>query len=299
MKFVLFILFLLNVSIFANPIFKDKGAKYSLNLEVGQRTDNIDWNINQVNDNPNILSELTWSDVESYYGKIELYGVEGAYRLKINYSRSFEAYAGENQDSDYNLDDRQGEYSRSNNKTNGSYFEDYSISIGENYNLDKSSNVVFWLGYEVNNQFLRINEGTQTIGSADLTGLDSSYDSTWKGFNAGLEYELSYSSFEINTNIFYHWLNYKAKANWNLRTDFEHPVSFEHEIGDATGISYGIDVKYKWNKDITLFSTFDYLKYEGQNGSNTQYTTSGIKGDAINEANWESSKISFGINIRF
>mgnify|MGYP000559480334 CR=1 FL=1 len=179
-------------------------------------------------------------------------------------------------------------------------FEDFGISVGENYHISTNSDIIFWFGYEQKKQFLKINDGTQTIGSADLTGLDSSYDSTWKGLNVGLEHSFKYSHFKIKTNLFYHWMKYEAKANWNLSSSFQKPLSFEHEVNNATGLSYGLAIEYKLSKSTTLFTAYDKIDYTGKDGSNKQYLSDGsIGGSVLNEVNWESDKIAFGVTIKF
>ena len=187
MNKILILSLLLVLNLFAQQS-KQLSANYSLSFETGQRVDNLDWNINQLNDNPNILLELTWDDVTSYYGKLELHGEEGPYRLKVSYSRSLDAHEGDNQDSDYASDNRQDEYSRSNNGAEDSYFEDFAISVGQSYDITSNSNLIFWLGYEQNKQYLKMNNGYQTIDTntpsnvGSFANLNSTYDSTWKGF---------------------------------------------------------------------------------------------------------------------
>lgn len=307
MKNILLSMFLLCINLFAVDTQK-VGANYSLGFEIGERTDELLWNIgnadfisNGITYHPDILSELQWNDISSYYSKIELLGEEGRYRLKINYLKSMDSKSGTNQDSDYYFSGRTGEFSRSNNKTEGSYFEDYSISIGDNYKLGKTSDLTFWLGYEVNNQYLNINNGTQTIGGPlDLTGLNSSYDTQWKGFFAKLDYGYKFSKFNINANIEYHYMEYLAEANWNLRDDLEHPVSFKHSADDANGIGYGLDMSYILNDSTKLFINYNKKEYKIKNGKAINYNSNGTTGSAyLNEVIYDSEKVSLGIVYKF
>lgn len=307
MKKIIFICFIVISNIFG---FEDNkiDAQYSYNIEVGERTDNIVWNIGNVDYvtggntyHPNILSELSWKDIKSYYGKLELYGEDGDYRLKLNYLKSLDSNSGSNQDSDYYYNNRTGEFSRSNNKANDSYFEDYSIWLGENYNFSKSSNFIFWLGYEVNKQFLKINNGTQTIGGPiSLLGLNSTYDTKWTGYFTGLEYSYSMSSFRFNTNIMYHKLSYEAYANWNLRSDLEHPISFKHSSKNGYGIGYEIKLSYIFNNTITIFSNYTKKIFSVKNGQAMNYNSDGSIGFAyLNNVKLETNMISIGIHYKF
>lgn len=311
MNKIFLVIFLVSLNLFAFDNQKI-GANYSLGFEIGERTDELLWNIgnadfisNGITYHPDILSELQWNDISSYYGKVELLGEEGRYRLKINYLKSMDSKSGANQDSDYYFSGRTGEFSRSNNKIEGSYFEDYSISIGDNYKLGKSSDLTFWLGYEVNNQFLKITDGYQTIDTitnftGSFSGLDSSYNTQWKGFFAKLDYGYKFSKFNINANIEYHYMEYLAEANWNLIDDFEHPVSFRHSAEDADGIGYGLDISYILNNTTKLFVNYNKKEYKVKNGTNRQYFSDGtIGGSPLNEVRWDSEQISLGIVFKF
>ena len=86
-----------------------------LELVGGYRLDDLDWSIagNLNGTNPNIVSELTWSDLESYQLKL---GGKGTID-RVFYLRGSAAFgwvlSGDVQDSDYNGDDRTQEFSRS------------------------------------------------------------------------------------------------------------------------------------------------------------------------------------------
>ena len=74
MKNILLSMFLLCINLFAVDTQK-VGANYSLGFEIGERTDELLWNIgnadfisNGITYHPDILSELQWNDISSYYG---------------------------------------------------------------------------------------------------------------------------------------------------------------------------------------------------------------------------------------
>ena len=101
-------------------------------LSAGYRVGDLDWNIagDTAGENPNILSELTWSDLEIYQVKLRNVTI----MHKILYFRGSLAYGwitgGENQDSDFNGDNRTLEYSRSNNSGDDGNVLDASLGIG-------------------------------------------------------------------------------------------------------------------------------------------------------------------------
>ena len=97
-------------------------------LSAGYRVDDLDWSIagNINGNNPNVLSELTWDDVESYQVKLQgnfVWPNIIALKGYVNYGWIFD---GDNQDSDYLGDNRTLEFSRSNNSTDDDYVWDNS-----------------------------------------------------------------------------------------------------------------------------------------------------------------------------
>ena len=109
-------------------------------LSTGYRVDDLDWNIaGDINgNNPNIISELTWKDLESFQLKMagkttfqQLLMLRGS----LAYSWIFD---GENQDSDYAGDNRTFEYSRSNNNSDEGNMLDASFGIGWQFTFGRS-----------------------------------------------------------------------------------------------------------------------------------------------------------------
>ena len=101
---------------------------FNFGLLAGYRIDQLDWNIagNNAGTNPNILSELTWKDLEIYQvqfkpsvtlGNSHRGGVRYHLRGMLGWGSIVD---GSNQDSDYAGDNRTLEFSRSNNSAGGS-----------------------------------------------------------------------------------------------------------------------------------------------------------------------------------
>ncbi len=113
----------------------DRLDRLDLELNVGSRVDQFDWTIAGFNNSPNILSELTWEDLEITEiitrGRIILFSNRVSYggtiRGSINYG---EIQSGTNQDSDFGLDDRTNEWSRSNNKADEGEVWDVTLGGG-------------------------------------------------------------------------------------------------------------------------------------------------------------------------
>lgn len=194
-------------------------------LGTGYRQDELDWTIAGSNGTPNVMSELSWKDLQmvEVSGGIsgELFCI-GAYRINADYAWILH---GRNRDSDYAGDNRTIEYSRSDNKASRGEAFDLKAGIGTHYTF--CGLVITPLtGYALMEQHLTMYHGNQTIdligfGLGRFKGLHNRYNTTWQSPWVGIDlfYDTEcdftfYGSFE------YHWPYYRAKGHWNLRTDF-------------------------------------------------------------------------------
>lgn len=304
----------------ANSFARDKVASFDLGIEGAQRTDQFDWNIagNTSGTTPNILSELTWEDLEidevSIKGKLVMTNNKVSFGgvLKAS-SRYGEIQSGENQDSDYGLDNRNNEWSRSNNRSDWGEIWDTDFGFGLLFmSKGKMFTMTPLVGYSYSLQSLKIHDGEQTISGTNpfgggnpppvgpITGLDSSYDAEWQTGWVGLELEFKPSPhFEIYGSVEYHEGQYEAEADWNLRTDVNHPISFTHESDEASGVVSNIGVRIGW-RNILLNAELRFREFKAEEGTAVTYLATGTTGETLlNEVNWESTSVGGGITIRF
>ena len=277
----------------------------------GYRRDDLDWNIaGDINgNNPNILSELTWDDIESYQVKFQgslVWPRIITLRGSVNYGWIFD---GDNQDSDYLGDNRSFEFSRSNNSTDDGDVWDASIAVGYPFRFGQTviGTVIPLVGYSHHEQELKITDGYQTIPSlGSFPGLDSSYDTQWKGPWIGID--LRFKAREIKTfahrfetyfTYEYHWADYDAEANWNLRDDLAHPKSFKHDA-DGNGYVIGAGFNFVLHQHWALNFNFDYQDWSTDNGTSKVFFADGTSAKTrLNEVNWTSYALSLGLSLRF
>ena len=280
-------------------------------FSAGYRRDDLDWNIaGDINgNNPNILSELTWEDLESYQLKLQNKTViPNIFYLRGSVSYGW-IYDGQVQDSDYFGDDRTFEFSRSNNSADDGDVWDASVGIGYPFRI--GGNEIFTItplvGYSHHEQNLTLTDGYQTIPALGaFPGLDSTYETQWKGPWIGLdlhfkakEIETWPQRFETYFSVEYHWADYDAEADWNLRSDFEHPKSFEHEA-DGNGWIAGVGFNFFFNPNLLLNFNYDYQDWSTDDGTNKVFFANGTTAKTrLNEINWTSHTLSLGINYRF
>jgi len=282
-------------------------------LQLGYRVDNLDWNIaGDINgQNPNVLSELQWTGLQIPQAKLDINAYMANFYLKSNFSYG-EIKGGDNQDSDYYSDNRTNEFSRSNNGVGG---EVADASIGLGYKIDTSrrddklrSYFMPMLGYSINIQNLQMNDGVQTVASnlspplGPFPGLNSSYDAQWQGGWVGLLIgeENTKTDLTIELSMIYHNVNYQAEADWNLRSDFAHPKSFEQRA-DGNGVTLSLSGRSPLGHSKKWFWAFglDYGRWQTNAGLDYTYFADGSTAlTRLNKVRWESSAINLGLELR-
>ncbi len=293
----------------------------NLSLSAGRRFDQLDWSIagDITGQNPNILSELTWEDLEIFQVKAKGQVVLGSPRLPY-----FDAVLmggvsygwiddGDNQDSDYIGDNRSLEFSRSNSSTEADNVIDINVGVGPRFTLGSGTLKISPLGgYSYHEQNLNITNGLQTVSRSDLdpdvvslgplTGLDSYYETQWYGPWAGIDLELASGNKLIVKGSFeYHWATFEAEADWNLRPDLAHPASFVHDA-DGEGIVVAATVTYDLWQHWAVEISGDYQDWQTDPGISRTYVVSpspGVGVTRLNEVNWESYSLMLGITYRF
>jgi hypothetical protein len=283
-------------------------AEYT--LSGGYRVDNLSWNIAGRSNIPDILSELTWSDLRIY--QVKGRAALGIGALYIRGSLGFGAiFDGKNQDSDYAGNDRTLEFSRSNNSGSGGGVFDSEAGAGIRFlSGDGRFGIAPLAGFSYRGQRLKIRNGVQTI-LVDLetgrtgplgpfNGVDSSYDTEWYGPWIGFDlfYQPAGRGRFFGT-LEYHRGEYRAEADWNLRTDLAHPKSFEHRA-NGEGIVIAIGADYHISRNWSIHSQGELKRWSTAPGTHRFYFRNGSWSETrLNEVSWDSSGVMIGATYRY
>lgn len=291
-------------------------AQSDLTVGVGSRMDNISWNIANSNGVPNIVSELSWDDLKMTYYSAQLSAVVDSLVLRAAFGRG-EIVSGKNQDSDYGVDNRGCEFSRSNNEAGSGSAQDFEILVGiELPSLTaERAQLVPLMGYGQHQLNLTMTNGMQTISNAacvppgwgivpppvgPINGLNSSYDAEWSGLLLGGEayYDVT-EQLRITGQYLRRWVNYNADANWNLRPDLAHPVSFSHSaIG--YGNVYSVGLRYRADYGIAFGALYERENFRTDPGSDLVFGSDGGFGSTVlNEVIWSSWRWRVSITADF
>ncbi len=282
----------------------------------GYRVDNLDWNIASDltgTQTPNIISELTWEKLEIFQFKIgaviPLIKIEiedeilGQFFLDGHLIQG-NIFDGTVQDSDYNGDNRTLEFSRSNNSSDSGTVQDYSLYLGYKFPFIYNSNNYFLvpkIGYSIHEQNLTLTDGYQTIpNTGAFSGLNSTYDTNWKGIFLGLDliiYLTNKHLFKLSSQ--FHSIKYYAQADWNLRTDFAHPKSYDH-TANGNGSIFSLKYQFQATKNISLNLIMDHKNFTAEDGVIRFFLANGNTGaQKLNEVNWNSTSLMGGLSISF
>ncbi|MBU0674798.1 MAG: TonB-dependent receptor [Proteobacteria bacterium] len=300
---------------------ENRNLRTELTMAAGFSSGEFDWNIaGDLNgENPKILSELSWTDLS-----ILQVGAQGRMILKKDHwklggvARGRLVYgaivAGQNQDSDYDGDNRTREFSRSNNLSDSGGVWDVTLGVGPVFFLKGETFTISPLaGFSYHSQDLRMNDGYQTISEGGYApagyvqqpvgpfhGLDSSYLAEWEGGWLGCDLEyISSDSLKVYGGVEVHLVHYHAEADWNLRPDLNHPVSFIQESDEAIGFREIVGVSLGEGR-LRVKLEFNYERWHAQNGKDTVYFTDGSRAvTRLNEANWESLGGELGLILLF
>lgn len=275
--------------------------------EVGYRNDEMKWNKAAPSGTPNILSELQWNNVHSAVitgGTDITFANNWRAEGKISYGKIAD---GQNQDSDYFLDNRQGEFSRSNNAVNDGMSIDLSASLGYNLTIGRKNSTPYWrftpkLGYAFHTQQFNMTQGYQTIPAyGGFSGLDSTYEGAWFGPWGGLSTQLAFTErFSLEAGMAYHWIDYEGTGHWNLRGDLQQPISFKHNA-DGEGIVANAVVRYRLTPDWVIRLSAEYQNWlANDNGRDKMLFADGSSADMrFNEVKWQSYGINLGVEYVF
>jgi len=291
----------------ANYVSLELGAK------TGKTSGQLDWNIASDlsgRTTPNILSELEYSNLDIWKnsaggtltieaGKLkDIFVLAGVGKGVIN--------SGDGRDSDYDGDDRTEEYSRSHSDINGDNTFDFEMGLGYRWKLAQGIYFKPMISYFYSRQSVRMQNGVQEIATTGRTpsrgpfsNLNSTYEAEWTGAWFGGELLLSKEAHQFTARFQHHQMDFHSEANWNLRSSFAHPKSFE-QWADADGNSISLSYAYSFATNWQMNLDWQRVDFAAKDGTDTVYFADGDKASAqLNEANWEATGWSVGLRYRF
>lgn len=277
-------------------------AATDVELFLGASESEFRWNIagDANGENPNILSELTWRDVKSNGVGISITSVTEKSLVGILDLFYAEIDSGNVQDSDYFDDGKNNEFLRSYSSTDGETMNaSYQLGwMNKILGIDVVPLVAVTYAAQKFNTF----DGVTTVNTlvpndiGPFEGLNSSFDTRWVGAGLGILAEHNWhSKLYIKLNITSYYFDYDADANWNLRADFAHPVSFSHE-GEGYGMNATIQLGWQISTKYRVLLRAESFKWRIDEGVDYVFFSNGTEGETqLNETVLESTGLFLGV----
>jgi hypothetical protein len=288
-----------------------KRWSWSPSLYLSQARSDFNWSIasnGRGDATPNILSELTYRDLQSTHWHLDNtfnYNVNGQWSWTNQVKLATGVIdSGQVQDSDYDSDHRQNEYSRSYSYPKGSVLRDVILASGLQRQLSPHWQGSGLIGVSQHRQAFSKTNGEQVLATQNRTpsvgkfgGLSSSYAADWQSIWLGIGASWQSQGHQLTWQVEQHLSNFYAEANWNLRSDFAHPKSFDQL---ATGQAQVLSMRYQkvMNPRLNLLINWQTEHWHTDAGIDTVYFANGGKATTrLNEAKWQTQRLSIGLNL--
>ncbi|MGM9477711.1 hypothetical protein ACS5PU_14860 [Pedobacter sp. GSP4] len=277
---------------------QNTSPKWNIKPYVGYQLSKFDWSIagNSSGTSPNVLSELIWDKLKG-----PAFGLDVKYniteRLHIKTLNQYGNISkGEAEDTDYADDNRQNAfYFDLLNADKGYLFNtdlqlSYTILKAEQFSLDP----VIGLSYKGHKFYL-----LESANNPESAGLNSTYQTRYKGFNFGFEAAFKAKLFTVTAGILSGFYTYSAKANWNLIPSFVKPVSFTHDA-NSFALNGNVNLSIPLNKSLQLELDYKINHIKTYTGVDKAYfINKPTEETQFNGANFNQNTIALGVNFSF
>jgi hypothetical protein len=270
--------------------------------EGGLRVDQFNWN---EGDSPMWESELEWKNLRIWEAGVHAslrYDAWNGWGPVVSGRATAGTIArGDNTDTDYEFGQT---IERSTCETGGDV-ADEEIDLGFRFELaKKKSRVAFavtpLVGYSHHEMNLDDSNLNGDFGSYYYEGDVATYDATWQSIYVGVQGQMRFAKrVTMDARLTYHWADFDAKADWILRDDFAHPVSFEH-TANGDGVVFRLGTSFAVTEHFLLGAAFTMQQWSAQDGTDRTYGADGSYADIeIHEINWSSAGASINAALTF
>jgi len=269
----------------------------------GFRYDDFDWNEGETGI---WRSELTWDDV-----LIAEMSVEGGLLLDVDEGsgpciggtyRYGSIQDGETTDTDWLGGVR---FNRSEGDVEGDV-SDAAVDVGYLFVLTEPgaelpSSMKARLGYAYSEQNFDEENLRNTFPiTYSVSGPISSYDAEWSGPYVGMHFRAHVTeAIALTGTLELHIAEYEGVADWTLRDDFAHPVSFRHSA-DGYGIVAGVGATWRLVDVLSLGLGLDYQNWRCEDGNSRTYFADGTETEnPLHEVNWTRLSVAAKVSGAF
>lgn len=245
------IIFLL-LLFFTLPDLYAQSPRKGLALETGIifNVSDLDWSIagNLDGHSPNILSELKFNTIASLGYYLSGHYTPVKYLKFSGYFQQNNVINGEGSDTDYQDDNRTNPVFEKKFVSDKGDLMALKGGIGTPIPLSSRVSITPSLLYSLTKQKFYLE-------SHEMQALRSTYQATMQGMEVSVEGTVQLSKIIYSSlTLSYHFVNYKAEADWNLIDIFKHPVSFS-QTSKGSGPGVNVTVGGNINKMFSIVAS--------------------------------------------
>jgi len=288
--------FLFNLLLFATSCFSQAKSTLKFNLAPLYARETFRWSVagDENGNNPNILSELRFKDIqktgillEASYQLLSHLDLTGGFKL-------LKAFQGNVTDIDYAADNREQPTSTLDLLSNKGQENNYHLSINYQFLDQPQWKLTAGVGYNITkgSYYMHTKEAIR-----DTWGV---YTAHWQRPNVSLHVNWAITSrIGIQTQLITDYLFYTAEADWLLRTDFNHPISFTHHAY-GIGINGYIGGYYRILPILILQLETHTQRWETGHGTDILYLSNGnIAKTRMNESVKQQNVLALKASLYF
>lgn len=270
----------------------------------GYRTMDLNWNSagDLQGQNPNVFQEMDFKNITAYQTTVAANSLVGpaSIRGELDYGI---VNGGTNRMSFYDEDDRANEFERSENAADSGTLINWLGAVGfRTQSLTGAWRFTPEIGYASHHQDLEITNGVEVIpDNGPVDGLNSSYVAEWEGpFIAARGSWKFWPRWILQAHVDYHLINFSAEGNLNLRTDLQHPDSFEQDAR-GTGWTAGLNLAFQPHQRVVIHGGFEWETWEAASSATyrVNFADGAVEDSKLNEVTMESILISIGVGVSF
>jgi hypothetical protein len=250
---------------------------------------NFSWSIagNAAGTNPNILSELHWNRLRSAGASVTgTLNIKQLLSVGLAYTHTT-YYNGNVTDTDYTLDDRNGQVFYISLPVNDGYASRVGIRASTTLVQFRRLRIGLGATCTINSRYLVLRDKNQ---------LNSNYHATWSGAGALAQADVKLiPGLELGVVLALSQVRYRADADWNLISEFNHPRSFAHR---AKGYDYDgrASLTAALNRNLDAVFTAGGMQMATGTGTDRLYRSSGATTDTrLNEARAAGAYLQLGL----
>ena len=199
-------------------------------------------------------------------------------------------YSGNAQDSDYDADDRQGEYMRAITDASKGFMLDTQINYGRKFVISPDFQLSLSAGYSLHTQHLSLHDGTELISNTALDNLDSVYEAKWRGPQISLNTGYRLNNYIVSIDYTHQQVKLESYTDWNLRSDLKHPKSMTQSAnGSGNVLSFGIEHALSNKSSLTLKAIKRNYSAEGMHTFHNVFDAPDYQ--KLNAVNWKTGEL--------